>query len=655
MSEERDEHCKKMDFFQHQDHARKASRVLLVYFALAVIAIVLSVHFAVSFLLMWGSPGPEPFRWWELDRFVVLAGGALLVIAAGSLYKIWKLSDGGHTVARLLGGRPINPNTSDPAERRLLNVVEEMAIAAGLPVPTVYLLDKEEGINAFAAGYTPQDAVLGVTRGTISLLNREELQGVIAHEFSHIFNGDMSLNLRLMGVLHGILVIALIGYFILRSTLRAASRNRKGGAAILALPVLGLTLIGIGYVGVFFGRVIKGAVSRQREFLADASAVQFTRNAYGVAGALKKIGGLAQGSLVMSPHAEQASHFFFSDGKLGKVRMALTRASHFDFLATHPPLADRIRRVDRSWNGVYPKVEPVSLTDLEAKAAAGGKRAPEVFAALSAQLTALIGTLSQAHLDYSQKLLSGIPERVRSAVHDPSGARGVVLALLTSREPEVRQKQLEALPASDETLLRETRELAPCLESSPREIRLPLVDLALPTLRRLSPTQYQHFMKHVESFVRADRQIDLFEYTLSHILKRHLEPAFSRTRPPIVEFYALPALRKECAVLLSAVAYAGHKEPEGANRAFEQGAKELNGLSLAPVPREQAGLVGVRDSLAKLEKLSPKLKKDVMRAFIAASALDNTITVGEGEVLRAIADSLGLPMPPFLPGQQIAP
>jgi Zn-dependent protease with chaperone function len=557
-------------------------------------------------------------------------------------------------VARLLGGRPIDPNTTDPAERRLLNVVEEMAIAAGLPVPTVYLLDNEEGINAFAAGFTPQDAVLGVTRGTMGLLNREELQGVIAHEFSHIFNGDMSMNLRLMGVLHGILVIALIGYFILRSTMRAASSNRKGGAALLALPVLGVALVAIGYVGVFFGRVIKSAVSRQREFLADASAVQFTRNADGVAGALKKIGGLATGSLIMSPHAEQASHFFFSDGKLGKVRMALAGGSHFDFLATHPPLGDRIKRIDKSWNGVYPKVEPTNFSELEPKPAAFDKRAAQIFTALPAQLTALIGTLDQAHLDYSQKLLSGIPERVRAAVHDPSAARGVVLTLLTSLEPDVRQRQFQYLSDSDEPLAREARELVPLLESSPREIRLPLLDLALPALRRLSPAQYQAFMKHIESFVRADRQIDLFEYTLTHVLKRHLEPTFTRTRPPTVEFYALAALGKECAVLLSAVAHAGHKEPEGARRAFAQGAKELNGLSVSLLPLEQAGLVGVRDSLARLEKLSPKLKKDVMRAFIAASAFDSTITVGEGEVLRAIADSLGLPMPPFLPGQQIA-
>jgi Zn-dependent protease with chaperone function len=644
-----------LDFFQYQDQARKASRLLILYFALAVVAIVLSVHLAVSFILMWVSSGVEPFDWWTLDRFTVLAGATLLVVAAGSLYKIWRLSDGGHTVARLLGGRPIDPNTTDPAERRLLNVVEEMAIAAGLPVPTVYLLDKEEGINAFAAGFTPRDAVLGVTRGTTRILNREELQGVIAHEFSHIFNGDMSLNIRLMGVLHGILVIALIGYFILRSSMRASSSSRKGGGAILALPVLGLTLVVIGYVGVFFGRLIKSAVSRQREYLADASAVQFTRNPVGVAGALKKIGGLVQGSLVMSPHAEQASHFFFSDGKLGKVRMALTRASRFDFLATHPPLADRIRRLDRSWNGVYPKVEPAAAVEIEAKPADSQKPAADLFTALPAQLTALIGTLDRAHLDYAQRLMSAIPERVRAAVHDPPGARAVVLALLTARETAIREKQLVSLAGSDELLLRETRELASLLESSPREARLPLLDLALPALRRLSPAQYRDLMKHVESFVRADRQIDLFELALSHVLKRHLEPAFSRTHPPRIEFYALPALRQECAVLLSAVAHAGHRNPEEAKRAFAQGAKELNGLSLSILPLEESGLAGVRDSLGKLEKLSPRLKKDVMRAFIAASTFDSDITVGEGEVLRVIADSLGLPMPPFLPGQKIAP
>ncbi|MGH9332611.1 MAG: M48 family metallopeptidase, partial [Vicinamibacteria bacterium] len=644
----------RMDFFQRQDEARKASRLLVLYFVLAVIAIILSVHLAVSFLLWVSSDGLEPFDWWQLDRFIALAGAALFVIVAGSLYKIMRLSEGGHAVARLLGGRPIDPNTTDPAERRLLNVVEEMAIASGLPVPTVYLLDREEGINAFAAGFTPQDAALGVTKGTIRILNREELQGVVAHEFSHIFNGDMRINLRLMGVLHGILVIGLIGYFILRSTVRAAASRRKGGGALALLPLVGVALVAIGYVGVFFGRVIKSAVSRQREFLADASAVQFTRNPHGVASALKKIGGLVQGSLIMSPHAEQASHFFFSDGKLGRVRMALAGSSPFDFLASHPPLPERIRRVEPSWNGVYPKVDPNDFLSEEPPADVKEGSATKLFAFLPAQLTAIVGTLDRAHVDYARGLLSRIPDRVSASVRDPAGARAVVLALLASTDPAVREKQyLQMSSADDELLDRDTREIRDLLESSPREIRLPLLDLALPALRTLSRSQYDAFMEQVESFVRADRQIDLFEYTLSHVLKRHLEPRFQRAPPPSVEFYALGALHEECSVLLSAMAHAGQKEGSAAERAFREGAKELDGLSLSLLPLEQAGLARVRDSLNRLERLAPRLKKDLLRAFIATVAFDRKVTVGEGEVLRAIADALGLPMPPFLPGQTI--
>jgi Zn-dependent protease with chaperone function len=640
-----------MNFFRHQDEARKASRKLLVYFALAVLATILSVHLAASFLFFWVNP-KIAFDWWNLDRFVFFAGGTLLIITAGSLYKIWRLSDGGHAVARLLGGRPIDPNTPDPKERRALNVVEEMAIASGLPVPTVYLLPNEEGINAFAAGFTPQDAVIGVTRGTIDLLNREELQGVIAHEFSHIFNSDIRLNLRLMGVLHGILVIALIGYYILRASGRAATRSRKGGAA--AIPLAGVALVVIGYVGVFFGRVIKSAVSRQREFLADASAVQFTRNPDGVAGALKKIGALEQGSLIMSPHSEQASHFFFSDGKLGRVRTALAGA-RFDFLATHPPLKERIRRIEPRWDGAYPKVEPVPADEREREPPRAEAAARKVFASLPAQLTALVGTLDQEHLAYARGLLSRIPDPVRAAAYDPSGARAVVLALLADRTPAVREKQLGPIKsAGDPQLEKETRELASLLESSPRETLLPLLDLTLPALRRLSPAQYDAFKALVDGFIRADRKMDLFEYTLTHVLKRHLEPTFTRTRRAATDVYSLAALRKECSVVLSAVAHAGDRDASAAGRAFNEGAKEIGDVPLLFTPRSEAGLSGVEEALTKLDRLAPKLKAQLMRAFIASVASDGKVTAGEGEVLRAIADALGLPMPPFLPGQELA-
>ena len=650
-----------MDFFQHQDEARKSSNRLVVLFGFAVIGIVLSVYFSISALFFWGqasASGSDPnysFDWFDLDRLVFFAGSTLLVILLGSLYKTWRLSGGGQSIAELLGGRPLAPNTTDPLERRVLNVVEEMAIASGVPVPTVYLMDGEESINAFAAGFTPQDAVIGVTRGTLELLSRDELQGVIAHEFSHIFNGDMRLNLRLMGVLHGILVIALIGYFILRTTMfRGSSRGRNGGAA--ALPLLGLVLVVLGYIGVFFGRMIKSAVSRQREFLADASAVQFTRNPDGIGGALKKIGGLAEGSVIMSPNAEQASHFFFSDGKYGKVRAALAGVSHFAFLSTHPPLKDRIRRIDRGWNGRFLDVDKSAVVRPEPTQpiATTEQKAAKLFKLLPLHLTALIGTLDQDHLTYAHKLLAGIPEEVRNAVHEPSAARAVVLALLVDGDEEIRARQIQAVAATkDGALLQETQTMVSLLGNATRETRLPLVDLAVPALRRLSPSQYGEFMNLIDVFIKADQQIDLFEYTLMHVLARHLEPTFKRVKPPRVDYYGLAGVRNECSVLLSAIAHAGHPDENEAKNAFATGAKELNGITLELVPRAQAGLAGAKAALEKLDRVSPKLKKELMRAFIASVAHDGKVTVSEGELLRTIADALSLPMPPFLPGQEI--
>lgn len=653
-----------MDFFQHQDEARRSTRWLVFYFVLAVIAIVFSIHFAISGVLFFGSGAHENpmagFNWFDLDRFVVFAGGTLLIITMASLYKILSLSGGGATVARLLGGRPIDPNTSDPLERRVVNVVEEMAIASGTPVPTVYVMDGENSINAFAAGFAPQDAVIGVTRGTLELLDRDELQGVIAHEFSHIFNGDMRLNLRLMGVLHGILVIALIGYFILRVTVRATGRSRRGGGAAAALPLVGLILVVIGYVGVFFGRVIKSAVSRQREFLADASAVQFTRNPSGIANALKKIGGVSQGSTIMSPNAEQASHFFFSDGKYGSVSRALGASSAFGFLATHPPLKDRIRRVDKSWNGQFLAATPNSLAaaaaedQAKAEPDARQQEASKLFTALPAVMIAAIGTLDQAHLAYAKKMMAQIPDLVRKAIHEPSGARAVVLALLTDQNMEIRAKQVQYVrDTGNVAFVKETEQMIAILQLAPKEARLPLIDLALPALKRLSPAQYQEFKLLVDQFVRADNQIDLFEYTLMHILQRHLAPAFKKTKPAGVHYYSLNALQKPVSKLLSSIAHAGHGDEPTARKAFEHGAEELDGVTLTFFPLTEAGLTGVRDALEKVEKVSPKLKKDLMRAFIASVAYDGKVTVNEGELLRAIADAMGLPMPPFLPGQEV--
>ena len=341
-----------MDFFHSQDVARRKSFLLLTYFVLALLAMILALYVVV--LIALGAGRTEHLMrdavetWWHPE---VLAGVVVLVmftVSLGTLYKTWELRGGGEALASGLGGRRLSPETTDLSERRLLNVVEEMALASGVPVPPVYLLDNEQSINAFAAGYMPGDAVIGINRGTLDHLSRDELQGVIAHEFSHILNGDMRLNLRLIGLLHGILLLAVIGYYIMRisGSSRGSSSRKKGGAGQIVLIGIGMYIIG--YIGLFFARLIKAAVSRQREYLADAAAVQFTRNPGGIGGALKKIGGLSAGSLLQTPEAETASHMFFGNA---------IRGLWFPGFATHPPLPERIRRIDPQFDGTFPRVE----------------------------------------------------------------------------------------------------------------------------------------------------------------------------------------------------------------------------------------------------------------------------------------------------------
>ena len=342
------------DFFTRQDAARRKTTRLVVLFVLAVLAIMVSIDLLLAATIGYASGGSEGGRrdYWAIATDPWLVGlaviGTLVVVGGGSLFKVAQLRGGGKVVAEELGGRLLHPDTSDPTEQQLQNVVQEMAIASGTPTPPVYLLDHEQGINAFAAGFTPSDAVIGITRGTAERLTRDELQGVVAHEFSHILNGDMRLNIRLIGILHGILIIGLLGYFVLRASMfsgyrRRSSRDQGGGAMVLL--ALGAGLAAVGFFGTFFGNLIKAAVSRQREFLADASAVQFTRHPDGIAGALKKIAGFSAGSRVQSPNAPAASHMFFGRATGGFSGM----------FSTHPPLEERIRRIDPSWDGTVPE------------------------------------------------------------------------------------------------------------------------------------------------------------------------------------------------------------------------------------------------------------------------------------------------------------
>ena len=640
-----------MDFFESQDNARKKTFILTLYFTLAVVFLIAGVYAALVFV--WTRYDESAIGLWHPGLFIGVAIGVIIVVLIGSIFKIIALSKGGASVAEMLGAVPVDPNTNDPHQRRLLNVVEEMAIASGVPVPQVFLLGNEEGINAFAAGYTPGSAVVAVTRGCMTQLTRDELQGVVAHEFSHILNGDMQLNIRLMGIIAGILVIGIIGRVIARTTSsgRSGSGGKKGSGAG-AIVVMGLIIMAIGYIGVFFGKLIKSAVSRQREFLADASAVQFTRNPSGIARALKKITALKTGSRIHNVHAEEASHLFFSNG-LKKAFLGL--------LATHPPLDERIRRIDPSvaemeyramWKEPDVDREPTeqgaffvaSQADGTLGEAHGVSVPPE-------QLIARVGAPQHEHLAFASRLVSDLPAMVAEAAREPFGARALVYCLLLNSEGGARKVQLERLEENaDHAVMMETRILLPVIDTTGAGYRLPLVDLAIPALKLLSQNQYRSFRLNVKDLAEADKRIDIFEYALQRIVIHHLDPVFKKIPPPSVKYHVIDQVQVECFILLSILAWRGGSEKSIAAESFRRGSAELD-IEIKPtiLAAEKCSMKGMDTALKRLSAASPGIKKDILKACMACISADSIIRVEEAEMVRAIADSLDCPIPPIIP------
>ncbi|MGE9295115.1 MAG: M48 family metallopeptidase, partial [Puniceicoccales bacterium] len=420
-----------MDFFAAQDHAHSRTKLLVVYFVLAVVSIIAALYALVMVFYSYGTtPENQPVQWvlWSPMVLASVAGVTTLVIGGASLSKIAELKGGGGVVAKSVGGRKIDPMTQDADERKLMNVVEEMAIASGTPVPEVYMMDKEEGINGFAAGFTPDDAAIAVTRGCVQKLSRDELQGVIAHEFSHILNGDMRMNIRLMGVLFGILLLSIIGEGIMRAGFWSdvgSRRDNKGGNAIM---LFGIGVMVIGYIGVFFGRLIQSAISREREYLADASAVQFTRNPEGIGGALMAIGGA--GSRINHHHNSETAHFFFANALKSSLGGAF---------ATHPPLDVRISRIMPNWDGKFTRPErKVSSRSTPPPVPQKAKQKVDPNAWIAG-----IGAIGASQLAYAEQSRTQAEAALGEHIHSPQDAGPLVLALLLDRNEKVRQKQLD--------------------------------------------------------------------------------------------------------------------------------------------------------------------------------------------------------------------
>ncbi|HEY6599032.1 MAG TPA: M48 family metallopeptidase [Pseudomonadales bacterium] len=626
-----------MDFFAAQDRARRKTWQLVFLFILAIVGLIVATNvllaivtaFSSSVGLAQGIGGA--LRNQSAETWLLITGFVLICVAGASAYKYFALRSGGRAIVEMLGGVQIDPSTKVLAERRLLNVVEEMAIAAGMPVPAVYRVD-EPGINAFAAGFGTDDAVIGVTAGTLENLNREELQGVIGHEFSHVLNGDSRLNLRLIALLNGILFLGIVGRLVLRGA--STGSNRKSNS--MPVVVLGVGLLVIGYAGTACGNLIKAAVSRQREFLADAASVQFTRNPHGIANALKKIGGAPSGSTLTNVRANEMSHMFFGQA----VRLFLGSLT-----ATHPPLPVRIRAIEPGWDGKFISGASAGTALDSADGVAGFSAAapgvtPSAAPIALAQgdaIAAQVGNPTPASVTQAHALIGGLTPHCVDAAHEPFSARALVYALLRAddrasiidRDIDERVRELELDTAGLDAMQ-----------------RLTLASMALPALKMLSKSQYDRFVADVVALIKADRRIDLFEWVLHRVLLKTLKAHFEGAAPTPMRYRDLVGLNAQIACMLSAIARAGSADAAAQQRAFAAGAAAV-GAELKLDTADDPNFTRLNDALKELRAVQPLVKPRLIKGCAAAALIDGVMP-SERALLIGVAATLDCPLPPDL-------
>jgi len=611
-----------MNFFRAQDEARGRTTKLVVLLVLAIIILTGSLY-AVAVL----AHGKVFLRgghdWFQPRLFFGTTGVALLVIIGGSLLRIAELSKGGGAIAERLGGRLVGAKTTDLAERRYLNVVQEMALAAGLPVPLCYVINGDNTINAFAAGNTPQDAAIGVTRGALVHLTRDELQGVIAHEFSHIGNGDMTISIRIIGAVAGLTALAQLGYIFMRIGAETSDGDKDSLPLTAALVVMGLVVLIIGSGGIFFAKVIQASVSRQREYLADASSVQFTRNPLGLASALKKVAGMSGAKRAGSNADLESQHLFFASS-----------GGFMEFLfSTHPPINERIRLIDPAFDGIIPDVVPVQVVANEPVAGF----APASRMASSALPTETRAVPTDQQIQDSVGFRGRIPETLRNASDDPVSAMGLVLGLILRRDSALRAAQLEkAHGLAGGEVAREAERFEPLLRSLPAGSRVPLLDLSMPALRQLSSEQEALFRLAIEK-VGYDADDGLIVLLIQASMRRYL----SKEKNPVSRAGNLPMA---CGLVLSAVVRTSSESPEAQARAYQLGAGALGlpGLDASLLESEAIDLQKVDDALAVIAGQSVYDRRKFVRACGAAMLNDGKAEAAEIEIVRAVGDSLGI-------------
>jgi Zn-dependent protease with chaperone function len=691
-----------VDFYSRQAAARGQTRWLVFAFIVALLAVALALDFVLFTFLAGRSHyyGLSALDYARANPGQVVLSTLLVmgVLGIASLYKSMELRGGGGVVARSLGGVLVSGDTADLKRRRLLNVVEEMAIASGVPMPEVYVLEQEPGINAFAAGHTPANAAVTVTQGALDRLSRDELQGVIGHEFSHVLNGDMRLNVQLMGWIFGLFVIGLIG----RMILEVSPRNRRNSGGLVAL---GFAVMVLGYIGLMAGRILQAAVSRQRERLADASGVQFTRNPQGLKGALVKIAALPAGSALVAADAEQAAHMFFAEG-LSRV------------FATHPPILERIRELDPHFDprelaaaAAEPDQDPTaaevaghpgagvgaltsglgaaggagaagglggrlggglggvgqiarpgsaSVAAMAGAAASGGTAS--LGAAVSgaawqgaatsnspaAHFATQVGQPDMAHIAHAQAVRLALPAPIRELTESPGGAQALVIALLMSNDPVVRDQQLALLAKSANTAsLAVIQRVIPLAQALDPMLRLPALQRSFPALRRSTVPQRKALAQLATELIHADARIDVFEFCLAKLLEMLLNDELDAAAPHGT--VTLEAATNEIALLFAVIAQVGTQDERVARESYEVGISTVLPLRRPPYvavvdwPRQLSA------ALPRLEQLHPFAKKALIEGLVKTIANDEVLMEEEAELLRTVCALLHCPLPPLLP------
>lgn len=634
-------------FYENQQEARRKTGLLAFYFALAVILIVLAVDivlFVADRYLVVSSDVVGPTHtfslaafaglpdWLASPRGLIASAITALILVLGSAIKTLQLGKGGDKVAIMAGGTWVDLNTQHPQERQLLNVVEEMAIASGIKPPRVYLLRQEAGINAFVAGLTPNESALAVTQGALDQLTRDELQGVIGHEFSHILNSDMRINVRMIGMLAGILMIGQIGRVLMETRSRTVSTSNKKGSN--PLPLIGAALWLIGSIGLFFGQLIQAALSRQREFLADASSVQFTRNPLGIGGALLKIRDASQHSYLLSRHAANISHMCF-----GEVMTHRFNA----LFATHPPLDERIRAIDPSLEKHLQRAKATPSTPPTTQASAGTGHGASGFAPVtSAGLKASVGQLTTPNIQLGQRIHHNIPDDLLAAAHTADQAPLLLYALVLAA-PQQDAAVNQALKAQfAPVLLAKLVAYRKLIMAMPLSLRLPLFDLSMPTLQHLPAPAKTDILSQLHAVIGADKCYTLSECAYYLLTEKYLTPP-TKSRALINSIHKVEA---QVVVVFTALAHASRSSEALKRSHFE---RAMRCLGVAVPTAEFAALPDagtLSNAMRKLSALSPLLKQSLVENAVDMVVADQQIHLSEIELLRAFSEMLDCPMPP---------